>query len=251
MDIGFRQTFLTRWHKHFGNSELPITFEYTDDERDAEPVHADSGWHCFIARLKAVRESGKSLSFSAKSFHCAGGRYYTGFAPRLRSNIAEFLSCDASGEGERYKKNSEIAAAAINSVPWHEAPASMLVFKRWDKLDERDHPHAVIFFAPPDVLAGLFTLASYEEGDLQGGMIAPFGSGCASIVQYPFAESRSNHPRAVMGMFDVSARPHVPAGTLTFAIPMGKFERMVANMDESFLITESWQEVLRRLKVNP
>jgi hypothetical protein len=34
-----------------------------------------------------------------------------------------------------------------------------IVFKRWDTLDEADSPEVVIFFAPPDVISGLFTLA--------------------------------------------------------------------------------------------
>jgi hypothetical protein len=42
-------------------------------------------------------------------------------------------------------------------------------------------------------------------------------------------------------------RPGVDAGTLTFSVPMRKLERMVSDMDESFLITESWQKVKSRL----
>jgi hypothetical protein len=48
-------------------------------------------------------------------------------------------------------------------------------------------------------------------------------------------------------MFDVSARPFVPAGTLSFAVPIKKFLTMVANMEESFLITQSWDKVRRRI----
>jgi hypothetical protein len=73
------------------------------------------------------------------------------------------------------------------------------------------------------------------------------GAGCATIVDYPLQEGRSDRPRAVLGMFDVSARPGVESMILTFAIPLQKFERMVDNMDESFLITESWQKVKQRI----
>ena len=52
-------------------------------------------------------------------------------------------------------------------------------------------------------------------------------------------------------MFDVSARPFVPAGVLTFAAPMAKFARMVDNMEESFLITDSWAQVRRRIESSP
>jgi predicted Zn-dependent protease len=48
-------------------------------------------------------------------------------------------------------------------------------------------------------------------------------------------------------MFDVSARPYVRADELSFAAPMNKFERMIENMEESFLITESWKMVQKRI----
>jgi len=99
-----------------------------------------------------------------------------------------------------------------------------------------------IFFATPDVLAGLFTLANFDRPDSLG-VITPMGAGCASIINYPMEESRSESPRCILGMFDVSARPHVPEETLTFSIPIKRFEKMVYHMDESFLITGSWGSV--------
>jgi hypothetical protein len=43
------------------------------------------------------------------------------------------------------------------------ATAKYIVFKRWDKLETKDNPEVVIFYARPDVLAGLYTLASFDE----------------------------------------------------------------------------------------
>ena len=104
----------------------------------------------------------------------------------------------------------------------------------------------MVFFATPDVLSGLFTLANYDEADLQA-VIAPMGAGCASIVYHPYQELRSPRPRAVLGLFDVSARPCVGPDLLTFAVPWPKFARMVDNMDESFLITPAWDQVRGRI----
>ena len=125
--------------------------------------------------------------------------------------------------------------------------ARFVVFKRWDVLEGSDSPEIVIFFAEPDTLSGLFTLANFDEAE-QNRVIAPFGSGCSTIVQYPYLERSSYHPRAVIGMFDVSARPFVPRNTLTFSVPMSKFVMMVENMEESFLITRSWAKVQKRIK---
>jgi len=137
--------------------------------------------------------------------------------------------------------------AHLKFQPAFTAPGKYIVFKRWHQLTEDDQPFVVIFFAQPDVLAGLFTLANYDAPDPQG-VIAPFGSGCSSIVYLPFQEQLSENPRAVLGMFDVSARPCVPTDVLTFSIPWKKFVAMVENMEESFLITNSWQQVQARIK---
>jgi len=51
----------------------------------------------------------------------------------------------------------------------------------------------------------------------------------------------------VIGMFDVSARPYVPKETLSFAVPMNKFRCMVDDMEQSFLITDSWAKVRKRI----
>ena len=121
-----------------------------------------------------------------------------------------------------------------------------ILFKRWDTLSEIDKPDVVIFFANPDILSGLFTLANYDQSE-PNSTFAPFGAGCGSIVHYPYLEKDSQRPRAVLGMFDVSARPCVPAGVLTFSVPMIKFTKMISYMDESFLITNSWKKVQERI----
>lgn len=68
-----------------------------------------------------------------------------------------------------------------------------------------------------------------------------------SIIQYPLMEKSSDRPRAVIGMFDVSARPYVLKETLAFAVPINKFMRMIDNMEKSFLVTRSWEKVRKRL----
>jgi hypothetical protein len=107
-------------------------------------------------------------------------------------------------------------------------------------------PEVVIFFAKPDVLSGLFMLANFDQVE-PNGVFTPFGAGCGTIVHYPYLEMKSDRPRAVIGMFDPSARPYVPSNVLTIAVPMVKFEKMVGYMEESFLITDTWKSVNKRI----
>jgi hypothetical protein len=105
-----------------------------------------------------------------------------------------------------------------------------------------DNPEVAIFFARPEVLSGLFTLANFDSAE-PNGVICLFSSGCSSIIHYPRIEQQNATSRAVLGMFDPSARPCVPVDVMTFAVPMKKFLAMIGNMDESFLITKTWDKV--------
>jgi uncharacterized protein (DUF169 family) len=249
MRSGLKQQFMERWSKYFPAADLPIAFYYTDDPGEAELFRITEGQHCFIEDLAAVRQ-GTSRCFDTKSVACFGGKRYLGFSQALMPNFEYFLSCGIPGklEGERYKKSPELVKELLNHVPTFTAPAKYIVFKRWDMLDDDDEPQVVIFFAPPPVLSGLFTLANFDEPTNEA-VFCPMGAGCATIVQYPLNESKTERPRSVFGMFDVSARPGVDPNCLTFSIPVKKFERMVDDMDESFLTTGSWQKVKDRLSV--
>jgi len=167
----------------------------------------------------------------------------------MRPNFEYFLSCGIPGEmeGERYKRSPEMVREIMRKMPEFKAPGKFIVFKRWDALEEEDRPDVVIFHAKPDVLAGLFTLSSFDEVD-PNGVFTPFSAGCGSIVLHPYLEKDVARPRCVLGMFDISARPYVHKNELTFAVPLAKFRRMVENMDESFLVTSSWKKVRERIE---
>jgi len=247
MDMKLKEKFTRLWRKYFNEAELPITFYYTDQMGRARTMKPVSGHRCVIGDLIKVRE-GTSINYDADSIGCLGGKRYLGYSKKIAPNFEYFLSCGIPGklEGERYKKLPELVSEIMKRQVPFTAPAKFIVFKRWDLLEQVDTPEVVIFFARPDVLAGLFTLANYEEAE-PNGVFAPFSAGCSSIVQYPYLEGKSKRPRGVIGLFDVSARPFVPADVLTFSAPMNKFISMVDNMEESFLITGSWKKIQKRI----
>ena len=252
MDIQVKEKFLELWKKYFHDTDLPIVFYYTNEEGHAELTKPSSIETCVIGALADVRK-GKSLCLDADSIGCPGGKRYLGFAEEIRPDLAEeirpyFLSCGIPGKvrGERYKKSPELVKEWVRKSPRFKAPGRFVIFKRWDKLQESDEPEVVIFFAKPDVLSGLFTLANYDQAE-PNVVFTPMGSGCSSIVEYPYFERDAEKPRGVIGMFDVSARPFVPDDVLTFSTPMSKLLTMIEHMDESFLITDSWKKVLLRI----
>jgi uncharacterized protein (DUF169 family) len=246
MDTEIKKNFIVLWKKYFGESELPVTFFYSDGEGGAEPAEKPKGWNCIICELSKVRK-GKSLYFNGSTLGCGGSRRYLGYTDKMRPGFEYFLSCgNESMEGERYIRTPEMVKELMKNQKNLPVEGKNIVFKRWDKLEENDEPVAVIFFAKPDVLSGLFTLANFDQTE-PNGTYTPFGAGCSSVVHYPYLESLSERPRAVIGLFDPSARPCVPENVLSFAVPMKKFEMMIGYMEESFLITDTWATLRKRL----
>jgi hypothetical protein len=240
-----KSRFLEIWSTYFPGAELPLALFRSDETHGAAPSRPARRWRCFIGDLAAVRR-GEPVYYARETVGC--GRRYLGLDTSLRRDFAHFLSCGIPGrlEGERYKQTPELVKAWQETVPLVPSDKRYVVFKRWDALEEGDEPEVVVFFAVPDVLSGLFTWSGFDEPVAEA-VAAPFGAGCASIIQYPLLEGAKERPRAILGMFDVSARPRVPDDALTFAVPWSKFERMLANADETFLTTDSWAKVRSRI----
>jgi hypothetical protein len=248
MNTELHQKFLERWRKYFGDAELPIICYYGDDKGTAERVTPAKSHSCLICELARVRR-GTSLTYDESAIGCGGAKRYLGYTDSVMPNFEYFLSCGIPGEmeGERYIRTPEMVREMQEEQKTLPIGGKNIVFKRWDKIAEGDEPEIVIFFAKPDVLSGLFTLANYDQTQPDS-TITPFGAGCGTIIHYPYLEKDSPHPRAVIGMFDPSARPCVPADTLTFSVPIKKLAQMVDYMDECFLITDTWKKVRRRIQ---
>ena len=246
MNIELKENFLTLWKKYFGDAELPIVFFYTYANEGLEWAEKPKGWSCIICELAKVR-TGKSLVYNADRVTCGGARRYLGYTEKMRPGFEYFLSCgNEKTEGERYLQSPELVKEYMKHQRTIPVSGMNIVFKRWDMLNETDEPDVVIFFATPDVLSGLFTLANFDQPE-PNGTFTPFGSGCGSVIHYPYLESLSERQRAVIGMFDPSARKCVPENIMTFAVPMKRFEKMIGFMEESFLITDTWSVIRKRL----
>lgn len=246
MNLELRDKFIEGWKKYFGKAELPITFYYTLSDTAAEWADKPKGWSCIICELARVRK-GRSVMYNAERIKCGGGKRYLGYTDTMRPGFEYFLSCgNESMEGERYLRSPELVREFMKYQKKLDIKGMNLVFKRWDKLEETDEPDVVIFFATPDVLAGLFTLANFDQSE-PNGTYTPFGSGCSTIIHYPYLETVTERHRAVIGMFDPSARKCLSDNEISFAVPMVRFEKMINYMEESFLITDTWSTVRKRL----
>lgn len=232
-----------------GLKESPLGIFYTNDKPEGiTPKEGIQG--CMIGLLQNARKKGKIVYFDKNHFGCPGGAYYMGFFESPMPNIEYFLSCGIPGEmeGERYIKTPERAREYFAKMIPRRAPATYCVFKPVEQFQSGIVPEVVVFFGSPDLLSGLFTLTNYalERTDA---VYAPFGSGCGTMISYPLKEAVRDQPRAVLGMFDVSARPMVERDILTLTMPYSVFLKLLENVSGSFLETESWKKVRKRISL--
>ena len=251
MDFIINKDLWKQFQEALGLKESPLGVYYTNDQPEGiTPKEGIQG--CMIGLLQNARKKGMTVYFDKTHFGCPGGAYYMGFFESPRPNIEYFLSCGITGEmeGERYIKTPERAREYFSRMIPRRAPATYCVFKPIDQFQTGMEPEVVVFFIPPDILSGLFTLTNYalERTDA---VYAPFGSGCGAILTYPLKETVREQPRAVLGMFDVSARPMVEKDVLTLAMPYSVFLKLLENASGSFLETESWKKVLERIRNKP
>lgn len=236
--------------KHFRNTlglkESPIGVYYSN-ERPEGMMPNEGIQGCIIGFLKNVRKDGKIVYFDKDHYGCPGAAYYMGFREVPRQNIEYFLSYGIPGEmeGERYIKTPELARKYFNKMKPRPAPGKFCIFKPIDKFKQNEIPEVVIFFVTLDLLSGLFTLTNYalEKTDA---IMTPFGSGCSTILTYPIKDESSSY--AFIGMFDVSARPMVEENIITLSMSYSIFNKLLENVSGSFLETESWKKVFRRIQ---
>jgi uncharacterized protein (DUF169 family) len=237
-----------QFRETLGLKESPLGIYYTNDKPEGvTPKEGISG--CMIELLQNARKRGKIVYFDKAHFGCPGGAYYMGFRDLPMPNIKYFLSCGIPGqmEGERYIKTPELAREYFAKMIPRRAPATYCVFKPIEKFQAEEKPEVVVFFSSPDILSGLFTLTNYALENTDA-VYTPFGSGCSTILTYPLKEAEKEQPHAILGMFDVSARPMAEKDFLTFSMPYIIFLKLLENVPGSFLETESWKKVLHRIQ---
>ena len=234
-----------RFKDALGLRSSPVAVYYADEKPDrAAGYKGVRRGSCVIALAYRASE-GTPAAFDAANHGCPGAGRYLGFHPKARPKLAEFLSCGIDGEmeGEHYLKTTAIAQAYLDRQPIRPAPATYCVFAPLDHLPDGVEPEVVVFFARPDILSALVVLADYDNETGEGNTAVKFSAGCGQIVAEPLAELARPAPRAVLGLFDLSARPRVPPDVLSYAIPRPLFLRMAENIAGSFLQTETWHKV--------
>lgn len=248
------------------------------DEKPEKSVQFKKGkWGC-VMFMFANAAKGKTAAFDASTYGCWGGGVGLGFGnayldfPGGVDCFSYFLSTgnkqwekgrqvagvveQTAGKkfaedfltGERYVKNPELVKRWIDELPITEPETRYVLFKPLADMDpDQETPAIVVFVADADQISALVILANYARQGMQN-VIIPWAAGCQTIGLLPFREAKSENPRAVVGLTDISARQNVRkllgAEYLSFAMPWQMFLEMENNVEGSFLQKNPWRSLL-------
>lgn len=182
--------------------------------------------------MKMVLNNGKRIRFSGDSDRaCDGPASYFGFA-EIDANVGEFLT-----ETERVFKNIEISKAYVRETQAliHPPRAKYLYMEKLENIDnDRKIEVANIFPASPPDLLKLVSLSNYDRFT-NDNAFTPFCSACQGVFTIPYNEKFKDHPKSVIGLFDIVAMKFLPEDMLAFSMPSNRFVEMANNIEGSFL----------------
>jgi len=203
-------------------------------------------WGCVIAMLVAASK-GKTAAFCDRTVACKGGKAGLGLKKFELGIIEYFLSVGGVGPkpGEHYKKSPELAKDYILGMPGIETD-DYIIFKPLDQLIEPEVPDIIIFLVNADQLSGLVTLANYDK-PTQNNVQILFGSGCSQAILNAFNAKENQADMCFVGLTDPSARKCIDKHLLSFSMPYKRFLEMEAEVENSFLETETWETISERI----
>jgi uncharacterized protein (DUF169 family) len=269
MESRIREALTLKYH--------PVALLWADEKPADARQFTPGKWGCAVVMF-AQAALGRTAALSRETMGCRGGGVGMGFGEIFRETpggiecFYRFLSSgnasDEDGravaaamegrmspqartsflEGEGYLKSPDLAKAFVDSLPTLEIPARFAVFKPLEQVDrDRERPVTISFLANPDQISALVVLANYGRRTNEN-VTAPFGAGCHAIGILSYREAERNPPRAVMGLFDISARVNVAhlldPDVMTFTVPLAMFDEMEQNVAGSFLERETWRSLM-------
>lgn len=251
----------------------PVAVVLADEKPEDALQFKKKKWGC-VMFMFANAARGRSVAFDAETYGCWGGGVGLGFGnayvhfPGGVDCFTRFLSSgnnrwekgsqvgrgleQAAGKefaedflhGERYVKSPELVEQWLEELPITEVGSRYVLFEPLSQLDpEVKKPETIVFTVDADQLSALVILANYARKGMENVTI-PWAAGCQTIGILPFCEAKSDNPRAVVGLTDISARKYVRrllgSKYLTFAVPWQMFLEMEQNVEGSFLHRPAW-----------
>ncbi len=255
-----------------------VAVVWADSTPQAATRFKPGRWGCVVAMFAAAAR-GRVVAFDRQTYGCWGGGVGLGFGNCYESfpggveGFCGFLadgndSCEEGRriaeqmlawgdrrladdflQGERYVKDAACTRKFVAAMPMRDIPAECVVVKPLELANaDGENIKSVTFFATPEQISALVILANYTQPDLEN-VAVPWAAACQIMGIFAYRELEREHPRALLGLTDVSARLNVRASlgrnVLSFTMPWPIFLKMERNVEASFLQRRTWAELRR------
>jgi len=252
----------------------PVAILWTDEKPEKAQEFKQGKWGCVMWMLASAAK-GKTAVFTKDTYGCWGGGVGLGFGNQylafpggiecfyhflstgneqwergkeVAKQIENFVTKDFLEDflhGEGHLKSPELVKEFVESMPITEVPSKYVVFKPLDEVEpKKEQPEMIVFLAKPDQLSALVILANYGREGTEHVTI-PYAAGCQTIGIFAYKEARSENPRAVVGLTDISARANltkqIEKDLFTFTVPWKMLQEMEDDVKGSFLEGRTWR----------
>lgn len=238
----------TRPEKGYSPKPAPLPTLEKERKGEIDWQQVFSRFSCVLGNVWLARKKQSTAYFSAENYGCPGAAFWGGFLKPQTETIIRYVSTGTPGQtpGERYCRSPEVLRTFFEQVDPRQAPAAYCVIKPITACAPDEVPELVTFFARPESLCGLHQLAAFATDDPEA-VVSPWSSGCGGMLAWPQKYLQSGRLRAVLGGWDPSARKFYRTDELTMTMPLAMFERMLAQYEDSFLLTETWRLVQKKI----
>jgi uncharacterized protein (DUF169 family) len=226
--------------------DLPTREKEMKNEIDWQAVFTQ--FSCVIGNIWRARKKKTTAYFSAEQFGCPGGAFWLGFLKPQTETIIHYVSTGIPNrmEGEFYCDSPDNLRQIFEYVDPRPASHKFCIFKPLSSFTEEEHPELVAFFVRPEALSGLHQLAAFVTNDPEV-VVSPWSAACGSLVAWPLHYLSKGLNKAVIGGWDPSARKFFKTDELSFTVPFSMFTEMANRFDESFLKTNTWANVQKKI----
>lgn len=255
----------------------PVAVVWTDEKPEAAKGFKPGKWGCVMWMLAGAAK-GKPAVFTKETYGCWGGGVGLGFGNQyltfpgglegfyyflstgnaqwekgraVAREIEPFVSKEFLEDflhGEGYLKSPEHVKDFVDSMPIMDIPTRYVLFSPLNDVDtDSRQPQLVVFLANPDQVSALVILANYGRNGVNHVSI-PYAAGCQTIGIFAYQEAKSEQPRAVVGLTDISARLNLKnmldPNLFTVAVPWKLYQEMEGHVKGSFLEKRTWKDLI-------
>jgi uncharacterized protein (DUF169 family) len=226
--------------------ELPTVERERENAVDWQAVFGN--FSCALGHIWRARKKQTAAYFSAEQFGCPGAAFWLGFNKPQAETIIHYVSAGVPGhmEGEHYCESADALRRIFDFVDPRPAPHPYCVVKPLAHFAETEIPETVLFFARPESMSGLHQLAAFVTNDPEV-VASPWSAACGSLAIWPAHYLARGLRKVVLGGWDPSARKFFKTDELSLSIPGDIFTEMLERYQASFLGTETWQTVLKKI----